>query len=544
MKLLLVLSSFCCAVVASAASWYVDNAATGSNAGTSWANAWTAWSNVVWASVSPGDTVYISGGTTSKVYREVTLDETGVNYVNVWCNKAGTAGNTIRITPGTDSGHNGKVVIDAQHDVRIRYGVRAGHNYTWFDGGPNTNFVIINGTNLQGYATWNPKEGAIAFYGGGTSNWVSGVLISNWNSGINMSDGLWHRIFSNRLERIVCEAGIGDASSAQTSWMNVHIHDNYVETCTDSTKVNGADGIKPTRGSTVERNTLVHRIPTDLVFPAEYQHADAFQTTGCGNWTRWLNNRVWGFYNTIFEFGVDRNSSNMVVFGNVVSYLYDTNLVGASHSIAEHSWDGAPLSNSFLNILVANNTFVDLGKWGVEWAKQGLANSVFPTVTNYQMLNNAFANIGGSGPAAPAINFGSYTNYNYRNAADEIRISHNLFYAGPTGSTEVVVAYQGTGEYDFTGAGVNITNSPGFVSWVGYEREPDLRPAYNSVMVDAGTNLTGLLLTFGITNAVDVNGTAWPADGAWNVGAYASEGSASASASPSPGVPISRGRRF
>ena len=53
---------------AQAANWYVDNVATGANNGTSWAAAWKSFSAVVWGSsgVKAGDTLYISGGSSSR----------------------------------------------------------------------------------------------------------------------------------------------------------------------------------------------------------------------------------------------------------------------------------------------------------------------------------------------------------------------------------------------------------------------------------------------------------------------------------------------
>ena len=57
-----------------AANWYVDNVASGSTKnGKSWANAWTSFSSVVWGSsgVIAGDTLFISGGSTSKVYKDI-----------------------------------------------------------------------------------------------------------------------------------------------------------------------------------------------------------------------------------------------------------------------------------------------------------------------------------------------------------------------------------------------------------------------------------------------------------------------------------------
>ena len=51
-----------CGSGATAADWYVDNGANGANNGTSWTHAWESFSSTNWSVVSPGDTLYISGG--------------------------------------------------------------------------------------------------------------------------------------------------------------------------------------------------------------------------------------------------------------------------------------------------------------------------------------------------------------------------------------------------------------------------------------------------------------------------------------------------
>lgn len=75
--------------------WYVDNTATGANNGTSWADAWTSVQNA--RGVQPGDTVYISGGTTSQTYTGV------LNWVPI----GGVQGNPVTYRIGQDAGHNG-----------------------------------------------------------------------------------------------------------------------------------------------------------------------------------------------------------------------------------------------------------------------------------------------------------------------------------------------------------------------------------------------------------------------------------------------------
>src|SRR4029077_3409259 len=50
------------AASASAAIWYLNRSATGANTGSDWNNAWTDFSQISWTSVSPGDTIYVAGG--------------------------------------------------------------------------------------------------------------------------------------------------------------------------------------------------------------------------------------------------------------------------------------------------------------------------------------------------------------------------------------------------------------------------------------------------------------------------------------------------
>src|SRR6266404_2031582 len=51
-----------CAMSAPAAVWYVNHSATGANIGSDWNNAWTDFSRIDWSSVSPGDTIFVAGG--------------------------------------------------------------------------------------------------------------------------------------------------------------------------------------------------------------------------------------------------------------------------------------------------------------------------------------------------------------------------------------------------------------------------------------------------------------------------------------------------
>ncbi|HKB87707.1 MAG TPA: hypothetical protein VKD08_16135, partial [Ignavibacteriaceae bacterium] len=113
------------------ANHYIDKNANGSNNGTNWANAWESFAAINWSSIQPGDFIYISGGTNSTVYNEtLTVGASGAN------------GNPITITRSTESGHDGKVIIDGQS--LISYGIlnESSKNYITIDGVDKTKFII------------------------------------------------------------------------------------------------------------------------------------------------------------------------------------------------------------------------------------------------------------------------------------------------------------------------------------------------------------------------------------------------------------------
>src|SRR3989339_311685 len=83
----------------SATNWYVDNAVATSGNGQSWNTAWKAFSNIAWANVKAGDTIYVSGGSTSKTYPKVRITYAGIS------------GGIVTITKGIDVGHNGEVIF-------------------------------------------------------------------------------------------------------------------------------------------------------------------------------------------------------------------------------------------------------------------------------------------------------------------------------------------------------------------------------------------------------------------------------------------------
>lgn len=138
----------------SAASWYVDNAVASSGNGQSWGTAWKNFANINWASVQPGDTIYVSGGSTSKTYYETLTPE-----------KSGTAGNYITIARAVDANHNGRVIIDAQ-------GTRA----------RAVNLVDMNYVKIKGFEMTNnaPGELGMVMLDGGSNLIIDSVKITEF----------------------------------------------------------------------------------------------------------------------------------------------------------------------------------------------------------------------------------------------------------------------------------------------------------------------------------------------------------------------------
>jgi hypothetical protein len=126
--------------------YYVDNSVAGNGNGSSWSSAWQDFSDINWSAIKPGDTIFVSGGSTSQTYTDP-----------LTIGASGSAAGNITITAGTDPGHNGSVIIDGQDN--LANGVYDnGHNY-----------VTVNGLNVR-----NITDAGIAVKGA-----TAGVLIEN-----------------------------------------------------------------------------------------------------------------------------------------------------------------------------------------------------------------------------------------------------------------------------------------------------------------------------------------------------------------------------
>jgi hypothetical protein len=119
--------------------WYVDNVVSTNGDGTSWARAWKGLSSIQWSLVQPGHTIYLSGGSSSKIYNE-----------QLAVSNSGTSSARITIAGGRDDGHNGQVILDGG-ETRS-YCARTSGNYLTLSGLTCQN-SISSGIRIEGTGT-------------------------------------------------------------------------------------------------------------------------------------------------------------------------------------------------------------------------------------------------------------------------------------------------------------------------------------------------------------------------------------------------------
>lgn len=201
------------------ALWYVDKDAVGTNAGTSWVNAWHNFGHIDWPNINAGDTIYISGGETSKTYDAGILGWDG--NAQITPDKGGSAGNPITITKGVDANHNGTVILDGNGEAKacikntgtcsyitISHLTIYDHRYGIYPTADCTNW-IIDSVICYG-STSHPNATRRFVFGGGRNN---NTVITDCES---------YNLFQN--DNSECEfINVGGTNIVM---INVYLHDN------------------------------------------------------------------------------------------------------------------------------------------------------------------------------------------------------------------------------------------------------------------------------------------------------------------------------
>ncbi|HEU6449336.1 MAG TPA: hypothetical protein VFV23_12945 [Verrucomicrobiae bacterium] len=353
-----------------ATNWYVDNSLANSlNKGTNWTTAWTNFASIVWNSpgVKAGDTIYISGGNTSQTYRETLT--AGV---------AGAPGAVITISPGQDSGHNGKVIFDGQN-VRTK-GMSLGPYYLItgnVSGQTNlifTNFVssVTDRDIGGGAAIWGYSDVTLEYIE--VSSAMNGFYFNiNGLEAVEIRNCYLHDIRGDFALRLQGTTG--------TNPSNLSIHNCRIITDADFSGSNGGpDGIQITSGFTISSNYI--ECASGPVVAG--QHPDGIQT-GSGSGGKIFDNVFVNQINyAVFFDATQTGATNAAVYNNICIITHPNNtqaiaLAGALTQpvngtiLANNTADGyaipftfrnpnsSALTNAFINCRAMNNLSVNGG---------------------------------------------------------------------------------------------------------------------------------------------------------------------------------------
>jgi hypothetical protein len=484
------------------ASWYVDKNAAGSDAGTSWSNAWPTPSDVVWGAsgVQAGDTLFISGGATSTVY------------TNTWAvGAAGTAGNLITIRTGQDSGHDGVVIFDWDHlgdESSVQYGITCTRQFIAFDGEVSgasrmlfSNLRCITNRSLAYSIGGYDNDGFTARY----------LTFSNCNSGLR-----FHSIGSATVTNCAFLQVRGDcAVSVQggtEAWDSILVASNYFELCYNTntppgkTGYVGPDGIQTGSGTTV-RGNVFKVVKNETIFTSS-QHTDSIQAQG--NFLKIDGNEFVNVGDSQLDYDayVNKSMSNVWVFNNV--FRIDTTIDPYPNFIRFYD-SGASKITNMAGIKFFNNTFAD--------GPTAIGLSLYVTATydpfaqDCEIRNNIFVNVGKSSTT-------SWTLYLLPSESfddDSWDISNNVYYHAT--STDAIIGWGGTNytasAWVLAGKDLNSkTNLPTFTAYTTGDPSNDFSLASgDTVARDAGTSLSSYFTT-------DFLGVTRPQGAAWDIGAY------------------------
>jgi len=333
-----------------AASWYVDKDATGSNNGTSWANAWKSPHDIVWggSGVQVGDTVYISGGTTSKTYVSPPVSWIPNMDAMLHITISGTSNNRITVAtgakaPGNPTEHSGKVIFDCNQQYMCANAIN--QSYITLDGEKNhainwelknnqkalsQDFIMLSNGNAQ----VGNKIRYLEIHDGANALYVrSGCDLEIEHCKI-------YDIYEDHLIRAI--DGCADLGS-------IKIHDNDLTArAGENNSWYGPDVIQGTYGIDVYNN--IFRI--DYKDTIGYQHQDMIQTDE-------HRTRIWN--NLFLGGGYAIWSNNWSGDGptTIEDFWFINNVVINPGAIATLEPVTGSGTTAYNRIYILNNTFVD-----------------------------------------------------------------------------------------------------------------------------------------------------------------------------------------
>ena len=263
-QLVCVFAGILLAGFAHAATYYVDSSVSTSGNGQSWTTAWKSLSNI--AGLSPGDTVYISGGPSgsSQTYS-----------ISNWSPPTGSASGSITYQIGQDSAHNGNAVFSGSGNF---FG--GAPNYVVFSGQASDtaqHFTLANYSGIVGGASYLTVKNFRFAYVSATLNVTYDCFYINGASGIEIDHNYMNAVGgsgNNGGNDVFCQL----SSAAGGTWdAGVRMHDNTVLIPRISGGQNGYDFIQCTGSGISMYSNVVMAIIGNY---SGGQHGDGVQALG------------------------------------------------------------------------------------------------------------------------------------------------------------------------------------------------------------------------------------------------------------------------
>lgn len=469
-----------CTTIANAANWYIDPNASGTGSGTSWTNAWTSFSGgshpVVWGTsgVKAGDTLFISGGTTSQTYTS-----------GFTVGASGTAGNPITIRPGQDSGHNGEVIFD--FDTLGDTGTGSGINLSSrsnivIDGrvGSDRKLTIKNLRNTTNRSTASAIEAGSSSY-----LTIQYINVSNCNNGLHATYGTGYDVNNASLTGIRGNGAISFIGSTG-GWDSNIAHHNIIGLVWKR-GLGGPDGIQTGDGVSVYNNSF--RID-EVTYDTSNQHPDYIQNVG--NFVKVYNNDFVNIGDSAFDSDSNYSSSYLAPH-DIWIYNNTFRIVDQVDPYPEfiRFYD---CTQSLTNIKILNNTFIDN-----PYTTFYIRCTDTATGSGIEIKNNIWYN-SGLGQYSPALEL---TGAGF--TAGSFDIDYNIYYGGS------YIKYLGTTYTASNWLSLHETHSstskPTFVSYSPNFINNNLQLSSNDTSAKGGgTNLSSF---FTVDKNGKTRGTSW-----------------------------------